>query len=216
MKNLINKLSIGFITTLLFAVLSLQPVVMADGTYGQYGGEPESGKVMVDKMVRNPSTGEYVDNLGLSDPKYSAEGAVFFKITIQNTGGKTLDTVNVVDYLPIYVQFISGGNYNSVNREVTFTFDNVAPGERRSTILQVKVYNLSNLPAEKTVLCPLNKVIASSPQDGSDEDTAQFCIEKKAIVKKEVPKSGDPMGLLMGFGSLTTLIGGMAMKKKYA
>ena len=206
MKNLINKTIIGLIFFYtLFFILNTS-YVFADGTYGQYGGEAEAGQVMVDKMVRNPLTNEYVDNLGLNDAKFSAEGIVFFKITVQNTGGSTLNKINVTDYLPVYLQYVSGGNYDANSRQITFTFTNVSPGERRSTVLQAKVYSLSNLPAAKTILCPVNKVYASSPQDGSDEDTAQFCIEKKPIVKKEVPKSGDPLSLAIGLGSLTTFV----------
>jgi uncharacterized repeat protein (TIGR01451 family) len=191
-------------------------LVSADGTYGQYGGTTEPGKVIVDKLVRHPQTGKYVDNLGLEDSMYSASATVFYKIIIENVGKSTLSEVHVTDYLPIYLQYVSGGNYESVNREVKFTFDNVAPGDRRSTVLQVKVYSLSQLPAEKTILCPINKVVAYSSQDGSDEDTAQLCIKKKPMVEKEAPKAGDPLALAMGFGSLTTLIGGLKLKRKYA
>ena len=190
--------------------------IASAGTYGQYGGEDESGKVMVDKLVRHPQTGVYVDNLGLNDPMYSAQATVFFKIIVENTGTRTLDEINVVDYLPMYLQYISGGNYNATSREIRFTFANVAPGERRSTILQAKVYSLSQLPSELTVICPINKVVASSPQDGSDEDTAQLCIKKKPMVAPEAPKAGDPMALVMGLGSLTTLFGGFKLKQKYA
>lgn len=188
----------------------------ANGIYGQYGGEVEKGRVMVDKLVRNPQTGSYVDNLGLNDPKYSAEAAVFYKITVENVGGTTLKMINITDYLPVYLQYVAGGVYDAVSRQISFTFENVAPGERRSTIFQAKVYSLSQLPAEKTILCPVNKVVASSPENGSDEDTAQLCIQKKPMVEKEAPKAGDPMGLMMGLGSLTTLIAGFKLKRRYA
>lgn len=190
--------------------------VLAGSSYGQYGGQPESGRVMVDKLVRNPVTGAYVDNLGLSDPKYSAQASVFFKIVVENTGGTMLNEINVTDYLPEYLQYVSGGSYNSATRQVTFSFANVAPGERRTTLLQAKVYALSQLPAEKTIICPINKVVASSPQDGSDEDTAQLCIQKKPMVSTEAPKAGDPMGLVLGLSSFASLLGGYKLKRKYA
>lgn len=196
-------------------ILSIK-TILASGTYGQYGGTTEPGKVVVDKLVRHPQTGVYVDNLGLSDPMYSASATVFFKIVVQNVGQSTLEKVTVVDYLPLYIQYVSGGNYNSAAREVSFTFNDVAPNQKRSTVLQAKVYPLSQLPAEKTILCPLNKVVASSTQNGTDEDTAQFCLKKKPMVEKQVPQSGDPLGLLAAFGSLTTLFGGLKLKQKYS
>lgn len=190
--------------------------VLASGIYGQYGGVTQQGKVLVDKLVRHPQNGNYVDNLGLNDPMFSAEASVFFRIMVENTGNATLEEIKVIDYLPVYLQYVSGGTYDSASREIRFSFANVAPGERRSTILQAKVYSLSQLPVEKTVLCPVNKVMAYSDQDGSDEDTAQLCIKKKPMVSKEAPKAGDPIGLLMGLGSLTTLVGGLKLKRKYA
>lgn len=213
MKKLMTAL-IVFASLFLFTVNS----TFASGTYGQYGqygGVGGQGRVMVDKLVRHPQNGEYVDNLGINDPKFSAESSVFFKIIVENTGEATLDEINVTDFLPEYLQYISGGSYNTDTREVKFSFQNVASGERRSTILQAKVNPLSQLPVEKTILCPINKVVASSPQDGSDEDTAQLCIAKKPMVAKEAPKAGDPLGLLMSLGSLTTLFGGLKLKQKY-
>lgn len=217
MKNLFTKINVNLIVFALLFLVSTT-LVNASGTYGQYGqygGQPEKGRVMVDKLVRDPKTGEYVDNLGLNDAKYSAEASVFFRIIVENTGGQTLNTITAVDYLPVYLQYVSGGVYDAASREVRFTFNNVAPGERRTATLQAKVYSLSQLPVEKTVLCPINKVVASSPEDGSDEDTAQLCIQKKPIVSREAPKAGDPIGLLMSLGSLGTLVGGLKLKQKY-
>ena len=210
-----SKIILNLIVFVAVLVLSTN-TVLASGQYGQYGGETESGRVMVDKLVRHPKTGEYVDNLGLNDPKFSAESSVFFKIVVENTGNSLLNEINVTDFLPEHLQYISGGTYNTDTREVKFTFNDVAPGDRRNTILQAKVNSLSSLPAEKTILCPINKVVASSPQDGSDEDTAQLCIAKKPMVGNVAPKAGDPISLALGLGSLTTLVGGLKLNKKYS
>ena len=210
-----KKIMFALIVFASLFIVSLN-TVLASGTYGQYGGVSEQGRVLVDKLVKDPKSGTYVDNLGLNDPMFSAEASVFFKIVVENTGNATLEEIKVIDYLPVYLQYVSGGTYDASTREIRFSFSNVAPGERRSTILQAKVYNLSNLPAEKTVFCPINKVVAYSDQDGQDEDTAQLCIKKKPMVAKEAPKAGDPTGLLMGLGSLTTLVGGFKLKRKYA
>lgn len=214
MKKLLSTL----IVFLVFVLFATKAVMAGDnpGQYGQYGGPTGAGKVLVDKLVRHPQTGVYVDNLGLSDPMFSADSSVFFKITVENTGNATLNEVKVIDYLPAYLQYVSGGTYDSVKREVRFSFSQVAPGERRSTVLQTKVYGLTNLPAEKTVLCPVNKVMAYSDQDGADEDTAQLCIKKKPMVAKEAPKAGMPLDLVLGLGSLPTLLFGFKLKRQIA
>lgn len=197
----------------LFLVVSLPFSAYADGIYGQYGAGATPGKVLVDKTVRNPKTGEYVDNLGLMDARYVSDNAVYFKITVQNTGGSVLSRINVVDYLPPYIRYVSGGNYNSATRQVSFAFDNVKPNEQRSTLLQVQVVSVAELPPEKSVVCPVNKVVATSPDNGTDEDTAQFCIERKVMAAK-VPSTGDPLGLIFALGSVPTLLAGFKLRKR--
>jgi len=210
MKTIRKSVTSFAFASVLFILCALP--ARADGTYGQYGGEATQGKVLVDKLVRNPQTGEYVDNLGLSDPKYFSENAVFFKIVVQNTGGNTLSSIKVEDILPSYVSYVSGGSYNPKSRIVVFTFGDVKPGERRSEILQVKAYPEVKLPGAKTVVCPTNKVIAYSVEDGTDEDAAQFCIEKRPMAAR-VPETGDPMGLALAIGAIPTLFAGFKLRK---
>ncbi len=204
-----------FLALLLLSLMGAR-FVEASGIYGQYGAPVAPGQVAVDKMVQNPATGEYVDNLGLADTKFAAESSVFFRITVSNTGGTTLPQIKAVDTLPLFVRYVNGGNYNTNKREIVLTFDNVAPGERRSTIVQVKINPVKELPAEKSIICPVNKVVAFETDYSRAEDTAQFCIERKPIVQQEVPKAGDPISLLMGLGSVTTLVGGLKLRKKYS
>ncbi len=187
--------------------------VVADSPYGQYGGAVTPGKVMVDKFVRHPLSGDYVDNLGLADAKYTPESAVFFKIVVKNTGGSTLSSMRIEDVLPPYVAFISGGDYNAATRIVSLSFTDVKPDEQRSAIIQVKVLPLVKLPAEKSVICPTNKVTVFASENGQDEDTAQFCIEKKAAAQK-VPETGDPFGIAVAIGAIPTLVAGWKMRKR--
>lgn len=204
----------GVSLIVVLAVAAFSPLaVSASGIYGQYGGGSNPGIILVDKMVRNPKTGAYVDNLGLVDEKYISDNAVYFKITVQNTGDSVISRVTVVDTLPPYVTYVTGGSYDSASRNVTFYFDKVAPNEARSTILQVKVVPVKDLPAEKSVLCPVNKVVASAPDIGIDEDTSQFCIERKVMAQK-VPETGDPIGLILGLGSIPTLLAGIKLRKR--
>ena len=210
---IIKKPFASLMFAFLFYVLCALPASAA-GTYGQYGGETTQGKVLVDKLVRNPQSGEYVDNLGLSDPKYFAENAVFFKIVVQNTGGSTLSSIKVEDILPAYVSYVSGGSYNPASRIVVFTFQDVKPGERKSEILQLKAYPEVKLPGSKTIVCPTNKVIAYAVENGSDEDTAQFCIEKRPMAAR-VPETGDPIGLALAIGAIPALFAGLKLRKIY-
>lgn len=198
----------------LFALSSLlfSTFVLAD-QYGQYNGTTTPPKIMIDKLVRHPKTGEYVDNLGLSDDKYMAENTVYFKIIVENTGGEKINQLKVVDFLPPFLKYVTGGSYDPTNRQITFYFDNLLAGERRSTILQTKVVSLKEMPLAKSVLCPVNKVVATANDILTDEDTAQLCIERKVMVAS-VPKTGDPTGLLFALSSIPTLIFGLKMRKR--
>lgn len=183
------------------------------GGYGSYNPTFAPGIVHVNKQVRNPVTGVYVDNLGLNDPHFFADNAIFFRISVENSGTSTISRVTVTDNLPPFIQYVSGGNYSAGNRQVQFYFDNVAPGERRYTTVQVRALPLDQLPAAKSLLCPVNRVFATSVDGGNAEDSAQFCIEKSIMVAK-VPQTGDPIGLLMGLGSLPMLFAGYKLGKK--
>ena len=87
--------------TFLFATASTAP--LSPKTFAQYGTYTLLNQLTVDKQVRNPVTGIYVDNLGLNDAHYFAENAVFFRITVQNTGNTVLSRITATDYLPAYL-----------------------------------------------------------------------------------------------------------------
>lgn len=182
-------------------------------TCTQYNCPGIVGQLVVDKQVRNPVTGVYVDNLGLQDPHYFADNAVFFRISVQNTSTTVLTRVTVNDYLPPFLSFVSGGSYSANNRQIVFYFDNVAPNERRSTVIQVKVNPLSTLPASKSLLCPVNRVSAYATEGGTDSDSSQLCIQK-TVMAQNVPQTGDPFGLVIGLGSLPMLLAGYQFGKK--
>lgn len=198
---------------LALALLVLTQSVSANGQYGQYGqyGGVGPGIVAVDKYVRHPLTGDYVDNLGLADGKYRPEQTVFFRITVKNTGGTTLETVRVEDYLPEYVTFVAGGSYDAKTRIVRVEHTNLAPQETRTFDMQVKVLPIVKLPSAKAVVCPVNKVAAYT-NELRDEDTAQFCIEKVAPAPV-TPKTGDPMSLVLALGALPAAFAGWKLRR---
>jgi len=167
MKKLIwtSLLSITF-----FALnLGNADLAAADGAYGSgcvpvYGGGvqcPRVGQVLIDKTVRNPSTGVFVDNLGPTDPKYHPQWTVTFRLVIKNSGDQTLDKITVTDKLPDYLDFTSGpGNYNSHSKTLTFDIFNLAGGSSQTFEIKGRVVHTAVLPADKNVVCVLNNVEA--------------------------------------------------------
>lgn len=198
--------------------------VSADGTsYGSqngtpcvpvYGGGtqcPRPGQVLINKKVKNPASGVFVDNLGPTDPKYRPQQVVIFRITVQNPGDSSIDSITVTDTLPDFVDFMTGpGAYNSSTRGVTFTVTNLASSESRDFDVTARVVHPAVLPNEKNVVCPVNIVQAQS-DFGNDRDEAQFCIEKVMEVPV-VPKAGPEMWMIPGLTSVFAI--GAYLRKK--
>lgn len=206
---------------LISAVTIISPLtgVFADGTYGAgctsvYGGGvncPRVGQVLINKTVKNPSTGIFVDNLGPADPKYRTQEVVTFQITVKNSGDQSMDSVTVKDTLPQYVDFMTGpGTYDANSKVLTFTVNNLDAGSTQTFEVKGRTTHPAVLPADKNVICPVNVADAQSG-DQKDHDEAQFCIEKKPEVPM-VPKAGPEMTALFSLaGSLLT---GLFIKKK--
>lgn len=189
-----------FTTTALLALaLIFVPAKKAIGNY-YYGGGEEEVDVLIDKMVKDPGNDKYVDNLSVSDYKFSAEQEVIFRLTVKNTGDKTLNDVEVKDILPSYIDFVSGpGSWDSGNRTLKFDFDDLDPGESRDFEVKGRIKSESDLPEGR--VCVTNKGEVRV-EDEYDEDTAGLCIGKE--VKEEVlPPTGLGTMLLVG----TLLIG---------
>lgn len=208
-------------TALVLVNLSNSKPVFADGTYGQsgcvpvYGGGvqcPRVGQVLINKTVRNPSTGVFVDNLGPLDPKYRPEWLVNFKVTVQNTGDQTLDKITVSDKLPDFVDFTSGpGNYDSKSKTLTFDVFNLSGGTSQTYNIIARVVHPAALPADKSMVCAVNNVNAATSSQ-TDSDSSQFCIEKEMIVPG-VPTAGPKEWIISIVGLATALILGIYLRK---
>ncbi|MEK7573264.1 MAG: DUF11 domain-containing protein [Patescibacteria group bacterium] len=152
---------------------SCQPI------YG--GGETcvQVGNLSVNKTVKNPSTGAFVDNLNINDPKYSPTSAVDFQITVTNTGSGNISSIEVKDTLPSYVTFVSGpGSFDGNTKVLTFTVNNLGAGQSQTFNVSAKVVDQGSLPADQGVTCVVNQASATSNDNKQSSDNSQFCIEK--------------------------------------
>ncbi|MCJ7740065.1 DUF11 domain-containing protein [Candidatus Microgenomates bacterium] len=206
-----------FLATFFLFLASKTGMVQASGgCVPVYGGGvqcPRAAEVLLDKKVRNPATGIFVDNLGLSDPKYRPTGIVTFRLYIKNTGDETIDRVTVTDKIPQFIDYMSGpGNYDNSSRTLTFTVDNLYGGTTRTFDIKGRIVHEAVLPAEKSVVCPVNIADADTSSQ-KDHDESQFCIEKPPVVPS-VPKAG-PEHWILSLGGLTTALSvGLYFRKK--
>jgi len=188
------KKTTTFLTAAAFLAGSAVAVNAAGGGYGTsncqiiYGGGEVCQKSVsfnLDKKVQKPTKGgEFVDNLGVDDEKFTPGSTVNFRITIKNTGETRIENIQVVDTLPEYLSWVSGGN--NKGNEVTYTLDKLEPGQSHDGNISVKVADVSNLPSDKSIICVINTVKAT--QDGNvATDNAQLCIEKGLKQKDSGP-----------------------------
>lgn len=182
MKKLLLILS--FLPLLFFTQTALADVI-CQPVYG--GGQTciTTGNILITKKVQNPQTGQFVNNLTVNDPKFSPGNTVTFKIFLQNTGGTTILQTKISDVIPSFTTFVSGpGIFDSNSRNLTFTVDNLTPGETREVAtIQVNVMDAKGLP--DGVNCePKNIAVATTNTGQTSQATSSFCIEKKVVTTK--------------------------------
>ncbi len=228
MKN-INSLikNIVISSGMLIGGLLLAGTVVADGNCTPlYGGGvtcPKRGEMIIDKQVKNPLDGNFVDNITEFDTKsyFEPQEEVVFRIFVRNTGGDTIDEIKVTDIWPEFITFVSGpGEYKKDegrNGTLTFYVNNLASGESREYWVYGKAFDTGNLP--EPLICKIqNRGQVRASEDRFNEDTSEFCIErggKKVIPPiKEIPKTGAGVQIV-SFAALSSVLGaGFVLRRK--
>ena len=104
MKNLNKTLTI--LITVLFGMLTMAQAVGASYVSSPYGEVPTE-EIEIEKKVKNPATGDFVDRLNLGDYQFTPGEEMTFKVKVTNYGESNFEKVKVVDYLPEYVELVS-------------------------------------------------------------------------------------------------------------
>lgn len=205
----------------LLLVASYWLVNPVSAQYGQYGGETPSYSILIDKMVGKPTqtkggsqTVTYVDNLSPSDPRFSPNQQVWFKIKVKNTSNQNLTAVQVTDYVPQYLMPTEGpGKWNPDNRTISWNAGDFAVDEEKVYYIKMQVFDQSLLPSDKGLFCVVNKVEAKKDNVAYDDDTAQLCIEKQVVGAKTVPQAGPEYGMILLTLNLLGMGFGIKLKK---
>lgn len=225
MKTIITSIALAVLATTLFVSQS-----MASGESNCqiiYGGGQvcnTSVKFTINKLVQTPGK-DYVDNLTVNDPRYSAGQIVNFKIVITNTGSTELKNLSVVDTFPQHVNFSTGeGNYDSNSRKLSFTIGSLPVGQSREFIITSKVDDEGKLPTNSGVNCLVNTARAVDASGAAAEDSSQVCIQKNFVTAvptpevfqkvpvKNIPNTGPEMLPLIGL--IPTAIAGFMLRRK--
>jgi len=205
----------------LLLVASYWLVNPVSAQYGQYGGETPSYSILIDKMVGKPTqtkggsqTVTYVDNLSPSDPRFSPNQQIWFKVKVKNTSTQNLTAIQVTDYVPYYLMPIEGpGKWNPDNRTISWNAGDFAVDEEKVYYIKMQVFDQSLLPSDKGLFCVVNKVEAKKDNVAYDDDTAQLCIEKQVVGAKTVPQAGPEYGMILLTLNLLGMGFGIKLKK---
>lgn len=166
-----------------------------------YGVAQPSRQIIVDKKLKPMTSGNWADNLSLSEVTFTAEDKIDFKLIVKNSGQVELQKVKVIDYLPEDVNFISGTEgYHLQDHQVEWEIEKLQAGEEKELTLQVAVVKSDQLP-EADNYCVTNRVRVEAESGESDEDLAQFCLETRILGAKELPEAGAELVL----GTVTSL-----------
>ena len=223
-----KKLFISFLTFALFGAFAVTANAASYGGYGVpctpiYGGGEtcvSKGNLIINKTVKNPSSGLFVDNLSqTSDPKFGPNQTITFQLTVVNTGGKNFSEVTVTDILPSYLDFVSGpGVFDSNTKKLTFKIVDLGAGETRTYTIAVKV--TPSIPSDPAVNCVVNQARAISDISEAS-DVSQVCLQNTgkggfevlgAPKVYETPATGPEM--LPLFGLIPAGLSGLFLRKR--
>jgi uncharacterized repeat protein (TIGR01451 family) len=205
-----------------FADTSCQPI------YG--GGQTcvATGNVKINKMVLNPQTNQFVDNLNINDPRYQPGFITTFRIAVTNNSNSNISRISVKDVFPQYLSFSSGpGNFDSNSKTLSFEIDNLPANQTKNFTIISKIVDATQIPiGQGGVVCVINQATATNLDNNSQtsQDNAQFCIGKTATSSgfpsvtttavTVTPPTGPESFAL--FALIPTGIAGLFLRKKSA
>ncbi len=152
------------------------------------GGAPCNGDaaVIVNKQVRDPKTGRYVDSLsGTYDPGQ----AVTFHIFVTNSSDKDLSGILIQDTFPRYLSFTDGDGKFDFNKQIfTANLTSLKKGQSKAISVTGTVVSADKIPSSPVPFCVNN--VATATQDGkTSSDSTPFCIRQTPSAQPEPTKA---------------------------
>lgn len=168
-----------------------------------------TSQISMNKLVQNPSTGQFVDNLNSTEFKFLPKQEVLFRLEVKNNGQTDLNNIQVKDRLPDFLDFISGpGTFDEASKTLNFNIDKLSPGESKVFDLKasVKTIDMGSICVTNFAEAKVNNLIA--------QDTAVICIEKKVLGEvTKLPVTG-PSSLLIIIFSISLFLTSTYLNKK--
>lgn len=223
LKTFILKKSNLILAGSIAAVLAFSVLLAADKVIanecGYGGGVCEEPELEVDKLVKNPKTGGFEDNLESDEYIFSKDERITFKVRYRNTGDTGVANAVIVDNIPPFIEYVSGyGNYNPGTKEFRYDAEYLdKDSDWKEFIMEAKV-------VDEVGECVKN--IAHIEVNGTeyDRDEAQICVGKKegevlGAAVTALPATGFDLGtsvlaLSSGVGMLLIGLGARRMSEE--
>lgn len=187
MKSLIVLFTIIFTLALL-----TPPHTQADvkNCITVFGGGSETctqpDNIEIDKLILDPISNTFVDNLDKNTPR-QPNSTIEFKIIIKNKKANKLNNIKILDTLPTSLEFISAsdkGKYDKNKKTVSYEI-NLDGNQSKELTLTTRTTSNINTDSQ----CITNQVIADV-QWKKGFDNSQFCISKtKTFPTSQAPTS---------------------------
>lgn len=165
-----------------------------------YNGDEEPRQIVVEKSVQDNRI-------------FVANDQITFPIVVKNSGSEALTNIQVVDYLPGFVNFLSGPEGAIQDgQEIRWLIDRLEPGEERRFEIRVQVVNSAAL-ADRGDFCLTNRVRVTAESGEWDEDVVEFCLETRVLGAEILPEAGADLALA-GAASLALTSLAIFLKKR--
>lgn len=181
----------------------------------EYGGPGPSRQIIIDKQLKPNSWSNWQDNLSAVLFTFIANDIIDFKIIVKNSGEDQLKNIQLTDYLPDYLNFLSATTgYTKNNQEISWKIDSLSAGAEQVYLIQAQVVGSDQLK-DKGGFCLTNKSTVKTETGEADEDTAEFCLESKVLGAQTLPQAGVNLwvviSILIGISGL-----GLVFKKHFS
>jgi hypothetical protein len=202
----LNLTRLAFLSTV--ALLATRVVSAEECTTqygnGQYGTTTcRPTDLSIDKQVRNPITGVFVENLLSGDASYAPNSEVIFSLKVTNSSNQNFRTVQITDTLPERMvnpkvdepdQTKVTDVKNPDNRTLVFLLkEELKSGQ--SVEVKIKATVVSTFPTDKSRFCgdleKLQNNAEVKAEDRSDPDSASICVETTNVLgATTLPQAG--------------------------
>lgn len=146
----------------------------------------------VNKQVRDPRNGNFVENLNANEYSFLDNQNVTYRIIVTNNGQKDLNNINVTDKLPNELKLVSanGFAYDKNNKILSQTLGSLKVGESRTFEVKARTQIAKTKGGVAIASCPVNTVEAKG-DNLYNQDQSQICVSDKVLSQvKTLPSTG--------------------------